>query len=83
MSPTARARLGPPLSPAGEVLERIATPVSRPTCPAFGGSRLDHLYLTTGWQGMPQDERSNEPLAGSVLVAAPGIRGIQPFRFAG
>jgi sugar lactone lactonase YvrE len=71
------------ISPAGEVLERIATPVSRPTCPAFGGSRLDQLYLTTGWQGMPQDERSNEPLAGSVLVAAPGARGMQPFRFAG
>jgi hypothetical protein len=32
---------------------------------------------------MPQDERSNEPLAGSVLVAAPGARGMQPFRFAG
>jgi sugar lactone lactonase YvrE len=71
------------ISPAGEVLERIATPVSRPTCPAFGGSRLDQLYLTTAWEGLPLGERSKEPLAGSVLVTAPGIRGMQPSRFAG
>jgi sugar lactone lactonase YvrE len=71
------------ISATGSLLERVAMPVSRPTCPAFGGSDLDQLYVTTAWEGMSPDERSNEPLAGSVLMIAPGVRGLPPFRFAG
>ncbi len=70
-------------SPAGELLLHIETPVSRPTCTAFGGPALDRLYLTTAWEGMDAEERAREPLAGSVLVARPGVRGVAAARFAG
>ena len=71
------------ISPEGEILEDLAMPVSRPTCPAFGGAGLDQLYVTTAWEGMTAEERAAEPLAGSLLVTAPGARGLPPFRFAG
>jgi sugar lactone lactonase YvrE len=70
-------------SPAGELLMQIETPVSRPTCAAFGGPALDRLYLTTSWEGMDASERAREPLAGSVLVTRPGVRGVAAARFAG
>ena len=70
-------------SPAGELLLQIPTPVSRPTCPAFGGPGLDLLYLTTAWEGMDAQERAREPLAGSLLVTSPGVRGVPAARFAG
>ena len=58
-------------------------PVSRPTCPAFGGPGLDLLYVTTAWEGMEAQERAREPLAGSLLVTSPGVRGVPAARFAG
>jgi sugar lactone lactonase YvrE len=67
----------------GRVLQRLATPVSRPTCPAFGGPGLDRLYLTTAWEGMDAAARAAEPLAGSLLVTVPGSTGLPAFRFAG
>ena len=70
-------------SPAGELLLQIETPVSRPTCTAFGGAALDRLYLTTAWEGMDARERAQEPLAGSLLVTSPGVCGVAAARFAG
>jgi sugar lactone lactonase YvrE len=70
------------ISPDGRVLQRLATPVSRPTCPAFGGSGLDRLYLTTAWEGMDAAARAAEPLAGSLLATAPGSKGLPAYRFA-
>jgi sugar lactone lactonase YvrE len=69
--------------PDGSLLARIETPVSRPTCPAFGGAALDRLYLTTAWEGMTPAEHAREPLAGSLLVTRPGPRGSATLRFGG
>ncbi len=71
------------ISSDGRVLQRLATPVSRPTCPAFGGPGLDRLYLTTAWEGMDAAARAAEPLAGSLLVTVPGSKGLPAYRFAG
>jgi len=71
------------ISTGGTILQRLATPVSRPTCPAFGGPALDRLYLTTAWEGMDAAGRAAEPLAGSLLVTVPGSTGLPAFRFAG
>jgi sugar lactone lactonase YvrE len=71
------------ISPGGRILHRLATPVSRPTCPAFGGPRLDRLYVTTAWEGMEEAARATEPLAGSLLVTTPGPSGLAALRFAG
>jgi sugar lactone lactonase YvrE len=69
--------------PRGELLMQLETPVSRPTCAAFGGPELDRLYLATAWEGMDAEERAREPLAGSLLVARPGVRGVPAHRFGG
>jgi sugar lactone lactonase YvrE len=63
-------------SAAGELLGRYEVPVSQPTCPGFGGQGLDELYLTTAWEGMTDEQRTAEPLAGHLLRARPGVRGL-------
>jgi sugar lactone lactonase YvrE len=70
-------------SPAGDLLERIDTPASQPSCAAFGAPGLDHLYVSTAWEGMSAEEREREPIAGSLLVCRPGVRGLPAARFAG
>jgi sugar lactone lactonase YvrE len=60
----------------GELLSLYPVPVSRPTCPGFGGPDLDELYLTTAREGLAGDRRDAEPLAGHLLRARPGVRGL-------
>jgi xylono-1,5-lactonase len=68
-------------SPAGECLETIATPVSRPTSCAFGGINLDLLYITSARIGLDGLQLSKEAQAGGLFVVSPGVKGIaeQPF----
>ena len=70
-------------SPHGEMLGRFPVPVSRPTCPGFGGPDLDELYVTTAWEGMRAELRATEPLAGHLLRAKPGARGLAMACYAG
>jgi len=70
-------------SPRGELLGRYTVPVSRPTCPGFGGPDLDELYVTTAWEGMAAELRAAEPLAGHLLRAKPGARGLATACYAG
>ena len=70
-------------SAAGELLGRYPVPVSRPTCPGFGGPDLDELYLTTAWEGLPAERRAAEPLAGHLLRSRPDARGLAPNCYAG
>jgi len=67
----------------GELLAAYPVPVSRPTCPGFGGPELDDLYLTTAWEGLPGDLREAEPLAGHLLRSRPDARGQAPNCYAG
>lgn len=66
---------------AGRESARIALPVSRPTCPAFGGPALDVLYVTSARGGLSKDRLREEPHAGSVLALLPGWRGLPESRF--
>lgn len=70
-------------SPHGELLAHLELPVSRPTCPGFGGEQLDRLYVTTAQEGMTAAELAGEPWAGHILVANPGVSGAASHRFAG
>jgi sugar lactone lactonase YvrE len=62
----------------GATLERIDLPVKKVTSCCFGGDNLDHLFITTAWEGNPRDQRDAEPLAGGIFVAQPGARGKLP-----
>lgn len=70
-------------SPDGRLLEVVHLPVSRVTSVAFGGSRLDQLFITTARHGLTEHALAAEPLAGAILCLDPGVRGIAPHRFAG
>ena len=65
------------LSPAGVVLQSIATPAVCPTMVCLGGPDGRTLYVTTARHGRPAQELEHTPLAGRVLVLA------QPVQVAG
>ena len=52
------------LSPTGEVLAEVATPVPCPTMPCFGGPDLKTLFITTSRQGRSPQELARHPGAG-------------------
>nr|WP_255428349.1 SMP-30/gluconolactonase/LRE family protein [Ramlibacter cellulosilyticus] len=66
----------------GRETERIAFPVSRLTCPAFGGPGLDVLYVTSARGGLSKERLREEPQAGGVFAAATRWRGLPETRFA-
>jgi sugar lactone lactonase YvrE len=67
----------------GELVGLYPLPVSRPTCPGFGGPDLAELYVTTAWEGLPDARRQAEPLAGHLLRSRPDARGQAPNCYAG
>jgi len=64
-------------------LEQVDLPVSRVTSCAFGGPRLDTLYITTASVGFKDSDWECEPHAGSVFQVQPGVSGISAYCFSG
>lgn len=63
------------IAPDGTIDRTIELPVSRVTCPAFGGDDLRTLYITTAREHMTPEQIEKEPHAGSVFaidVEVPG-----------
>ncbi|MBA2771129.1 MAG: SMP-30/gluconolactonase/LRE family protein [Sphingomonas sp.] len=71
------------LSPEGECLETNSVPVQRPTSCAFGGPKLDRLYVTSASIGLDEQALALQPCAGGLLLLEPGVRGIAAVPFAG
>jgi sugar lactone lactonase YvrE len=69
--------------PEGGIDRIVDLPVSRGTGIAFGGPDLSTLYITTATETLTEAQIAEEPLAGSVLAWAPGVRGIAETPFAG
>lgn len=69
--------------PDGEIYAQIALPVSQPTCVAFGGPELCHLFITTAREGLSRDAATAEPQAGDVFVYQTDISGVKAPLFAG
>ena len=70
-------------SPGGECIAKIDVPVSKPTSCAFGGPDLDRLYITSASIGLDDQDLADQPQAGGLFVAAPGVSGIAELPFAG
>ena len=66
---------------SAERLGKVNVPVKHVTSCAFGGERLDQLFITTSTNGVTGDEWRRQPLAGSVFVARPGVTGVAACRF--
>ncbi|HKF16348.1 MAG TPA: SMP-30/gluconolactonase/LRE family protein [Candidatus Dormibacteraeota bacterium] len=65
--------------PDATLSDEIQLPASRVTRCCFGGPELKDLYITSAWQGMTEDQRAREPLAGGIFRSRPGVQG-QPTR---
>jgi sugar lactone lactonase YvrE len=70
-------------TPGGKIDRMVDVPTSQPTCCAFGGDRLDTLYITTATQRMTAEQLTKEPLAGALLAIEPGVRGLPEPGFGG
>jgi L-arabinonolactonase len=71
------------LAPDGRLDRRIAVPVRKPSCCAFGGPDLGTLFITTSRLGAAEPEIAREPLSGSLFAVRPGVAGLADTPFAG
>jgi xylono-1,5-lactonase len=71
------------LSRTGQIVAEIALPVQRPTCPVFGGTALDQLFVTSATTGLTAEQRRRQPFAGGLLRLEPGVLGHASPRFVG
>ena len=62
--------------PAGKSDTTVTLPVKWPSMCAFGGPRLDTLFITTIRRSGAQADWPEQPLAGSLFACVPGVRGL-------
>ena len=58
-------------TPDGRLDRSLNVPVKKPTMCAFGGSRLDTLFVTS-----IRDDQSEQSLSGGVFALDPGVQGL-------
>ena len=68
-------------TPTGALLQTIALPASQITSMAFGGEHLDMLLVTSARVGLSSQALAEAPLAGSVFLLRPGVKGLAPCVF--
>lgn len=69
--------------PDGNIDFILELEVSQPTCIAFGGDNLDHLFITSARDGLSDDVLNKQPNAGNVLVYKLNKQGLPSHRFPG
>jgi sugar lactone lactonase len=62
-------------SPAGEHLRSLHVPARQSSCPAFVGSDLSRLLVTSAWQGMDEAARAADPEHGRTFLMEAAARG--------
>ncbi|VWX63885.1 Gluconolactonase [Burkholderiales bacterium 8X] len=65
-------------TPDGRLDRSLAVPVKKPAMCAFGGPKLDTLYVTSI---RPGGDLSDQPLAGGLFALRPGVQGIAETAF--
>ncbi|MFO7855580.1 MAG: SMP-30/gluconolactonase/LRE family protein, partial [Paracoccaceae bacterium] len=68
-------------APDGRVDRTVPLPISRPTCPAFGGPGLTRLFVTTARTGLDQGTLKAEPGAGGIFAVDVDVAGVPEARF--
>lgn len=69
---------------AGRLMRRVELPVSHVTNVAFGGERLDRLFVTSARAGLSPEKLEREPWAGGLFeVVEPGVSGLPPLPWKG
>jgi len=67
-------------TPKGKIDRRIKLPVAKPRMPAFGGPKLDVIYVTSI---RPASGLEEQPQAGSLFAVRAGVTGLPEPRFKG
>jgi len=62
----------------GKELAKYEFPAVHVTCCCFGGENLDELYVNTSSIDAPEEEY---PLAGSIFMVKPGVKGMKVNRY--
>jgi sugar lactone lactonase YvrE len=70
-------------NPEGNVDREYRLPVPNPTSCAFGGKRLDELYITSASLGLSTEEKERHVQSGDLFCLKAGITGMDEPRFAG
>jgi sugar lactone lactonase YvrE len=70
-------------APDGREIQVVRMPVQCPTMCAFGGERLETLYVTSASKTLTPAGRAAQPHAGGVFALEAGVRGLPEPRFAG
>ena len=70
-------------NPEGKVDREYRFPVANPTSCAFGGERLDELYVTSAHLGLSDQQKEQCPQSGDLFCIKPGVVGFDEPRFAG
>ncbi|MEI8314093.1 MAG: SMP-30/gluconolactonase/LRE family protein [Verrucomicrobiota bacterium] len=63
----------------GKLLATVNVPAQQVTSCAFGGPKLDRLFITTARRGV----ETTDPLAGGLFCVDVGVKGLEAFEFAG
>jgi sugar lactone lactonase YvrE len=71
------------ITPDGEVDRFIELPVQKPSMPAFGGDRLDTMFITSISSGGSRPAAPGQPLAGALLAIDVGQSGLPEPVFGG
>jgi len=66
-------------TPAGVLDRELKLPFAKPSMPCFGGPGLDTLLVTS----IPAPGKQDDPDAGAVVLARPGVQGLPEAMFAG
>jgi len=71
------------IDPNGQIDTVIEVPACKPTCCAFGGPKLDTLYITTSRLMSDEATLAREPNSGGLFAVKPGFTGLQDTPFGG
>ncbi len=70
-------------TPEGRLDGQISVPGGKVASCSFGGRDLADLYITTATETLTAEQLDNEPLAGGLFRARPGVVGRQANMFDG
>jgi sugar lactone lactonase YvrE len=65
----------------GKLMESIKVPAKNVTSCAFGGDKMEVLFITTARTGNSDEELKQYPLSGGLFSIKPGVRGVEAFYF--
>ncbi|SDD62907.1 Sugar lactone lactonase YvrE [Paenibacillus sp. UNCCL117] len=67
----------------GELMETVPVPASLVTSCAFGGEKLDELFITTAREGLDDQTLRGQPHAGGLFRLKTRVTGLPAHRFGG